>query len=60
VEAHSTKNYGKVMNSSMNVTKQNSRVNESTKGVASKGMESQPTQVHILEYYTTKLEACKV
>ncbi|ESW27449.1 hypothetical protein PHAVU_003G202800 [Phaseolus vulgaris] len=47
VEAHSTKNYGKVMNSSMNVTKQNSRVNESTKGVASKGMESQPTQILI-------------
>lgn len=48
----------------MNVTKQNSKVNEfnkekGDKGVASKGSESQPTQVHILESYTTKLISCQ-
>ncbi|CAJ1943811.1 unnamed protein product [Sphenostylis stenocarpa] len=45
VEAHNTKNYGKLVNNSIKFTKQNNRVNESTKGVASKGSESQPTQI---------------
>lgn len=52
VEAHNTRNYGKPMNNSTNVTKQHNKVNESTrqkqdKGVATKGSESQPTQILI-------------
>ncbi|KAG4932657.1 hypothetical protein AAZX31_17G084700 [Glycine max] len=51
-EAHNNRNYGKLLNNSINVTKQNSKVNESNKekrdkGVASKGSESQPTQILI-------------
>ncbi|KAK7389100.1 hypothetical protein VNO78_23932 [Psophocarpus tetragonolobus] len=52
VEAPNTRNYGKLMNNFINVTKQNSKVNESIrekrdKGIANKGSESQPTQILI-------------
>ncbi|RDX58218.1 Plant UBX domain-containing protein 10, partial [Mucuna pruriens] len=52
VEVQNTTNNGKLRTNSINVTKQHSKVNESTrekrdKGVASKGSESQPTQILI-------------
>ncbi|TKY55232.1 Plant UBX domain-containing protein 10 [Spatholobus suberectus] len=52
VETQNTRNNGKPRTNSINVTQQHSKVNESTrekrdKGVASKGSESQPTQILI-------------